>query len=591
VRAALLACALLAAPAPGVSPALSPEVWARLLAEPGVTAAPPETLGVVLPHHYVAGQVLSQVYRGLAAQPPDVVVIVSPNHFGAGAEAVLTTTEALPVFDGTHVAVAREDALALAHDGLLGVEPAPFGREHGVGLHAQYLAHFLPAAVALPLVVKDGASLAHLDRLAEALVQRLGARKWLVVLSMDASHENAQLAADLHDQKTLNVLAHLDLDATAGVETDTDAGLRLFLRLMQLRGAQRAQVLAHTNSQQWTPDPVAATTSHLFVAFSRGPAVATPAVATFQFFGDALLDRGLERVPPPKASCPPKDPDAHFHAILEDLQAPERRFFRGTDCNVVNLEGTLAADGPVQPGKRVLTQDERMPDVLRSYGFCAAGLANNHALDHFRAGLERTRQVLASEHVTAFGDPSARQPGCTVIERAGVRVGLCGFDDVEAVLDVEAALAQVRALAPRVDFSAVQMHWGQEFQPEPSERQRALARRLVDSGADVVVGSHPHVVQTAELYRGRPIVYSLGNFVFADARPTAPWGGLSVGVAFERAADVRRLTLYFFPLAQVAGKSRLAPAAAQAALLEKLRAGLGAAWSGIPGKLVLSPLK
>lgn len=67
------------------------------------------------------------------------------------------------------------------------------------------------------------------------------------------------------------------------------------------------------------------------------------------------------------------------------------------------------------------------------------------------------------------------------------------------------------------------MHWGWEREPGPSERQRQLARTMIDAGADVVVGGHPHVTQGAEYYRGRLIVYSLGNFVFdgfesADAK-------------------------------------------------------------------------
>src|SRR5262245_41290594 len=58
------------------------------------------------------------------------------------------------------------------------------------------------------------------------------------------------------------------------------------------------------------------------------------------------------------------------------------------------------------------------------------------------------------------------------------------------------------------------MHWGWEYEVKPAPRQRELARRMIDAGADAIVGAHPHVTQIAEYYRGKPIVYSLGNFVF-----------------------------------------------------------------------------
>lgn len=76
-------------------------------------------------------------------------------------------------------------------------------------------------------------------------------------------------------------------------------------------------------------------------------------------------------------------------------------------------------------------------------------------------------------------------------------------------------VADIRAArAAGADLVIPFMHWGWEREPQPTERQRQLARLMIDAGADAVVGSHPHVTQGAEIYKGRPIVYSLGNFVF-----------------------------------------------------------------------------
>jgi poly-gamma-glutamate synthesis protein (capsule biosynthesis protein) len=72
----------------------------------------------------------------------------------------------------------------------------------------------------------------------------------------------------------------------------------------------------------------------------------------------------------------------------------------------------------------------------------------------------------------------------------------------------------VHALDATVDVVVLSLHWGREFTEAPTAGQIALAHRLVDAGADVIIGHHPHVLQSVELYRDRPIVYSLGNFVF-----------------------------------------------------------------------------
>ncbi len=80
----------------------------------------------------------------------------------------------------------------------------------------------------------------------------------------------------------------------------------------------------------------------------------------------------------------------------------------------------------------------------------------------------------------------------------------------------EQVVDDIRLARTRADVVLTFMHWGREYKFEPSDRQKALARVMIDAGADAVIGGHPHVVEPVELYRGKPIVYSLGNFVFDD---------------------------------------------------------------------------
>jgi len=81
------------------------------------------------------------------------------------------------------------------------------------------------------------------------------------------------------------------------------------------------------------------------------------------------------------------------------------------------------------------------------------------------------------------------------------------------------------------------LHWGSELKPSPGESQKTLARSMIDAGADAVIGGHPHVTQTGEVYKGRPIVYSLGNFVF-DYFPGDPlvWTGWVARLTLSKSA-------------------------------------------------------
>ena len=118
--------------------------------------------------------------------------------------------------------------------------------------------------------------------------------------------------------------------------------------------------------------------------------------------------------------------------------------------------------------------------------------------------------------------------------------GVAWSEDAQVISDIRAAKAAGADLV--IPF----MHWGWEREAKPSERQRSLARRMIDEGAALVVGSHPHVTQGAETYQGKPIVYSLGNFVFDGfEEPRAKFGWLlkvkldKAGVIFWETREAR----------------------------------------------------
>jgi poly-gamma-glutamate synthesis protein (capsule biosynthesis protein) len=247
--------------------------------------------------------------------------------------------------------------------------------------------------------------------------------------------------------------------------------------------------------------------------FGCGNAPSAGPTVSVAFVGDILLDSA-----PGKAIARGEDPFTETEGL-----------FRGAALRVGNLECPVATGGTVVEKVYTFRAAPAVLPVLHRH-FDAVSVANNHSGDYGPVAFAETLQHLDDEHVLRFGGgqnlPQAHEP--LLVERGGIKLALLGYDDFlprtfeagdarPGVAWVEAEqivydIAQARAAG--ADVVIPFLHWGWENEPEPCADQRALARRLLDAGADAVIGAHPHVTQGAEMYRGKPIIYSLGNFVF-----------------------------------------------------------------------------
>ncbi|MEG4575921.1 CapA family protein [Microcoleus sp. N3A4] len=202
--------------------------------------------------------------------------------------------------------------------------------------------------------------------------------------------------------------------------------------------------------------------------------------------------------------------------------------YRQADVAMVNLENPLTRS-TLGSGKKQLNfkADPESVKVLTAGGVDIVNLANNHAMDYEEPGLVETINTLNNAGIQHLGAgrniKEARRPD--IIEVKGQRIAYLGYYDA----DLHAAdqgkagtnprrnnrvAEDIRALRGQVDWIIVNYHWGVELADYPGDWQIDLARFTIDQGADLVVGHHPHVLQGAEIYKGRPIVYSLGNFIF-----------------------------------------------------------------------------
>jgi poly-gamma-glutamate synthesis protein (capsule biosynthesis protein) len=235
----------------------------------------------------------------------------------------------------------------------------------------------------------------------------------------------------------------------------------------------------------------------------------------FAAVGDLLL------APGPAGTPYPRDPG---------LVSPEVRSLLA-QCDVVfgNLECTLPGDGRSIPTEPRVIATPDLVQAVKAAGFSVVTLANNHTFDCFQPGYENLRALLAELGLPHFGAGmdlgEAAAPA--MVETNGLRLAFLGAVDQHsgpyqfaaagqwgvAPLDVDRLTKQIRELSSHVDHVLVSLHWGEERFLIPSPVQIEQAHALVDAGASMVLGHHPHVIQGLEIRRGAPIAYCLGNFV------------------------------------------------------------------------------
>lgn len=286
--------------------------------------------------------------------------------------------------------------------------------------------------------------------------------------------------------------------------------------------------------------------------------LAKPA-ATLVFGGDVMLGR----------SCAAKiesgiDPFAGIEGVLQ------RASFAAA-----NLECTISNLG-CSTQRYAFRAPARSAQLLRAAGFHAMGLANNHALDFGTAALRDCAASLSREKIepVGLGRPTGNAYAPSFFSvRDGKKIALLAISGVGDVAGSEIAAASDRvrlsnaisSARSRASLVVCMVHWGIENTANITDKQRELARWLVDHGIDLVVGSHPHCVQPLDFYHGCPIAYSLGNLVFDGAPSIASWNhGALLEIGLDENTKVSSASL--IPLILKAGLPRMDGTTAETAL-------------------------
>lgn len=210
------------------------------------------------------------------------------------------------------------------------------------------------------------------------------------------------------------------------------------------------------------------------------------------------------------------DYDTSLNAYYENygadyFMANVKSIFSKDDLTIANFEGTLTESTEREDKQFAFKGPASYANILTAGSVEAVNTANNHSHDYGEESFNDTLKALDTANILHFGyDETA------VTEVKGVKVGLVGIYELNDHLGREEQLKQNIAKVKQdgAQLIVVIFHWGNEKEEVPDENQKTLGHLAIDEGADLVCGHHPHVLQGIEEYKGKNIVYSLGNFCF-----------------------------------------------------------------------------
>ena len=210
--------------------------------------------------------------------------------------------------------------------------------------------------------------------------------------------------------------------------------------------------------------------------------------------------------------------------------------FDKADLVAGNLESPFCPENisPAFAMKTPLKADARYAQGLKWAGFDLLNLSNNHIMDYGESGALETQKILNGLHIKYFGcgrDINEAKK-MRVISVNSIKIGFIGYTDIVidspvfaekkksgiAKFKLDISKDEIKQNKKHVDILVVNLHWGIEYFHMPMPEQISTARTLIDSGADVIIGHHPHIIQGIEKYKHGIIAYSLGNFLFSDIK-------------------------------------------------------------------------
>ncbi len=471
------------------------------------------SLSGISAHHLLVGNKIAELFETVSSDEIETVVVISPNHFDSGRSAAQIsygsweTPYGLLENDRGHVTELLEAIKFLR------LEEITFENEHGVSGLTPFIKRSFPNAKIVPLVLHEDLTWEESEKIAQAIVELVPDA--FVLASIDMSHYLPEYVSSFHDDVTLRTIAQGGC-ADCELEIDSNASMRVLWAVNEARGTQVwNKVYRGSSVKMGAAKEYKDNTSHIIGYFTDGEPVESNMVS-LTFIGDIMLSRYVGDLIEANS---PYYPWNNIQALL-----------KGSDYVVGNFEGQICAGkhdpNDAEPPYQFSSTREAV-QAMSDY-IDIVSLSNNHTMDFGLACFAETKTTLDEIGVEHFGgyfysDEILR------LSSGEIEISLIGYNQFGASLDDVLELIEIES-ADR--FVIVYPHWGTEYVTSSTITQEAMAEQMVAAGANLVIGSHPHVIENQDLIDSSEVYYSLGNFIFDQNLPGTNQG-LAVGVIIE----------------------------------------------------------
>lgn len=492
---------------------------------------------IVTPHHLTASPIIAKAISSLFTRRVDTVFIFSPNHNNQGNCDIVTSSKNWSTPYGT-IEVNKSLQEQISSSKTFCYDDTAFEGEHGVAGLLPFLKYLSPDTKIVPFIIKKYIDPSNLDLFINSL-NNLDSHNVAFISSIDFSHGlslNMSKDKDSITERLIKDKNYPQILTLTQENVDSPPSLVIAMKLSEHLGTDLS-VVDHRNSSDFNNSTTSVTT-YFFLANKSTEPSPHPSVpisttittsppksdskktTTLIFTGDVMLGRSVNT----------------RMIKYQDYTWPFKNtanFLSSADLTIINLEA------PIKPGCNqtdsgmVFCADPKSIVGLQYAGVDIAGISNNHILNQGQMGLDDTISLLQKASISVFG---TNKPLYKTVNNT--KIGFLGFNDIGgsgkniSVASPENIKSLISEAKKNAQFVVASFHWGNEYS-QKSARQTELAKLAVDNGADLIIGHHPHWVQTYEEYKGKPIYYSLGNFVFDQMWSSETRKGLVVKITLQ----------------------------------------------------------
>lgn len=428
----------------------------------------------------------------------------------------------------------------LEQSGFVVNDEAPFDKEHSIDSQTVLISKLFPSARVVPIIFRSSLTNEKARAFGKILSETTD-KDMFVVASVDFSHYLSKRRARPIDSLSANVLGALNSNSANLIEADSPQSLTTLMSFLEAKNAKQSSDLQIFNTEDFNNNNDF-TTGYIFSFWGtknkdseRTNLNSESDKTTVLFVGDIMLSRAI-------GAIMKKQNDYNFPFLkIKD-------FLSGADLTFGNLESPISDRGIKIGSIYSFRAEPKVLEGLKNAGFDILNIANNHIWDYGEDGFHDTLNYLKNSGIDFIGggENFGKAHKGALKEVNGTKIIFLGFTDLlpksafagensagASRLDMKQVLKDIKEAKKEADIVAVSFHFGEEYQTKHNIKQEKTAKAVIDAGASLVIGHHPHVVQEVENYNNGYIAYSLGNFVFDQNFSRDTQNGLALKVILK----------------------------------------------------------